>query len=114
VNPLQPANGFGGVYVTMFDPTGSTVCFSTVIYTPSNGGLLPGGVDIDPQGNIYVAGISNGANPPVTDGAFQTANAGGFDGFIAKIDASVPCPPPPAESSPSTAPSQPSSRANRY
>jgi hypothetical protein len=114
VNPLQPANGFGGVYVTMFDPTGSTVCFSTVIYTPSNGGLLPGGVDVDQQGNIYVAGISNGANPPVTDGAFQTANAGGFDGFIAKINASIPCPSPPAALSPSTAPSQPSSRANGY
>ena len=34
VNPLQPANSFGGAYVTMYDPTGSTIYFSTVIYDP--------------------------------------------------------------------------------
>ena len=92
VNPLQPANEFGGVYVTKFDPSGSTIDFSTVIYTPSNGGLLPGGVDIDTQGNIYVAGITNATNLPVTAGALQTANMGGNDGFLAKINTSSPSP----------------------
>ena len=86
VNPLQPANGFGGVYVTKFDPTGSTIFFSTVIYsTASNGGLFNSGVDVDAQGNIYVAGYSNVGGLPVTAGAFQQANAGAPDGFIAKI-----------------------------
>ena len=40
VNPLQPTNGWGGAYATMFNPTGSAVLFSTVIYGPaSNGGI---------------------------------------------------------------------------
>ena len=87
VNPLQPANNFGGVYVTKYDPTGTTIDFSTVIYsTATNGGLFSSGVDVDAQGNIYVAGYSNITGLPVTAGAFQQANAGSADGFIAKIN----------------------------
>jgi uncharacterized protein (TIGR03437 family) len=93
VNPLQPANGFGGVYVTKFDPTGSTIDFSTVIYDPtSNTNMFNSGVDVDAQGNIYVAGYTGASSLPVTAGAFRTANAGGFDGFIAKINTSGPNP----------------------
>ena len=80
VNPLQPANGFGGVYVTKYDPTGSTIYFSTVIYSPTaNGGLFNSGVDVDSQGNIYVAGYANVGGLPVTVGAFQHSHrrAGG-------------------------------------
>ena len=93
VNPLQPANGFGGVYVTMYDPTGSTIYFSTVIYDPTNnGGVFNSGVDVDSQGNIYVAGYTAQAGLPTTAGAFRTAVSGNFDGFIAKI--SPPAIPP--------------------
>jgi uncharacterized protein (TIGR03437 family) len=93
VNPLQPANGFGGVYVTMYDPTGSTINFSTVIYDPTaNGGIFNSGVDVDAQGNIYVAGYTGASSLPVTTGAFRTANAGNYDGFIAKINPSIPTP----------------------
>ena len=87
VNPLQPANNFGGVYVTKYDPTGSTIDFSTVIYSPaSNGGLFNSGVDVDAQGNIYVAGYANVGGLPVTTGAFQQAIVAAPDGFIAKIN----------------------------
>jgi uncharacterized protein (TIGR03437 family) len=93
VNPLQPANNFGGVYVMMFDPTGSTLNFSTVIYDPTaNGGLFSSGVDVDPQGNIYVAGYAGAVALPVTAGAFQSKNAGASDAFIAKINPSSPSP----------------------
>jgi uncharacterized protein (TIGR03437 family) len=86
VNPLQPANGFGGVYVTMYDPTGSTMYFSTVIYDPKgNGGVFNSGVDVDSQGNIYVAGYTSQVNLPTTAGSFRTAITGNYDGFIAKI-----------------------------
>jgi uncharacterized protein (TIGR03437 family) len=96
VNPLQPANGFGGAYVTMYDPTGSTMYFSTVIYDPKvNGGVFNGGVDVDSQGNIYVAGYTAQPDLPTTAGAFQTALKGNYDGFIAKISA-PPIPPTPA------------------
>ena len=88
VNPLQPANGFGGAYVTMYDPTGSTIYFSTVIYDPkNNGSVFNSGVDVDSQGNIYVAGYSSQPGLPTTAGAFRTAIDGNYDGFIAKISA---------------------------
>jgi uncharacterized protein (TIGR03437 family) len=91
VNPLQPANGFSGVYVTMYDPTGSTIYFSTVIYDPTgNNQIFSSGVDADSQGNIYVAGYTSATGLPVTTGAFQTANAGGHDAFIAKINIPAP------------------------
>jgi uncharacterized protein (TIGR03437 family) len=90
VNPLQPANGFGGVYVTTYDPTGSTMYFSTVIYDPAaNGGIFNSGVDVDSQGNIYVAGYTSQPGLPITAGAFQTAVHGSTDGFIAKIGGSL-------------------------
>jgi len=91
VNPLQPANGFAGVYVTMYDPTGSTNYFSTVIYDPAvNYAIFNSGVDVDSQGNIYVAGYTSSTGLPVTTGAFQTANAGGYDSFVAKINIPAP------------------------
>jgi uncharacterized protein (TIGR03437 family) len=74
----------------MYDPTGSTMIFSTVIYDPTgNGQIFSSGVDADSQGNIYVAGYTARTALPVTTGAFQTANAGNFDGFIAKIQVSL-------------------------
>jgi len=95
VNPLQPANGFGGVFVTKYDPTGSTMAFSTVIYDPtSNTNIFNSGVDVDAQGNIYVAGYTGAIRLPVTAGAFRTANAGG-------VTASSPKSIPPGPTRPS-------------
>jgi uncharacterized protein (TIGR03437 family) len=94
VNPLQPqTNGFGGIFVAAYDPSGTTMSFSTNIYSPtSNGGMFPGGVDVDPQGNIYVAGFTLSTDLPVTTGAFRTTNAGVYDAFVAKINTSAPSP----------------------
>jgi uncharacterized protein (TIGR03437 family) len=52
--------------------------------------MFPGGVDVDPQGNIYVAGYTPNTHLPVTGGAFKNTNAGGYDAFLVKIDASGP------------------------
>jgi uncharacterized protein (TIGR03437 family) len=96
VNPLQPANEFAGMYVTMYNPTGSAIGFSTVIYnTTNNSQVVNGGVDVDSQGNIYVAGITSATSLPVTAGAFQPAAngpAGTNNAFIAKINTSAPVP----------------------
>jgi hypothetical protein len=45
VNPVPfPASDLnGGLFVTKFDPTGSTILFSTIIYSPSGGAVYPGG-----------------------------------------------------------------------
>jgi len=89
VNPLQPAAGdlHGGVFVTKYDPTGSTISFSTILYSPAGAILWPGGIDVDSQGNIYVGGYSDAVDLPVTAGVFQpTSNSGNArGGFLAKI-----------------------------
>jgi hypothetical protein len=91
VNPLQPqpANQQPGIFVTKYDPTISTIYFSTVFYSPSGLGVYPSGVDIDSQGKIYIAGYTAAPDLPTTSGAFQPANAGSpFNraGIIAQIN----------------------------
>ncbi len=94
VNPLQPAaNQANQVFVSEYGPTGGTISFSTAIYSPAQGGpLFPAGLDVDSQGNIYVAGYTQAIDLPVTPGAFRTANSGASDVFIAKINTSGPNP----------------------
>ena len=101
VNPVQsvPPPGYGeaGLFVTEFNPTGSTLLFSTLIYSPSaGGGVNPAGVDVDSAGNIYFAGSTTAPDLPVTAGVFQPALNGAAgcttsrsclaDGFIGKIN----------------------------
>ena len=94
INPLQPsANQANQVFVSAYSSTGSTISFSTAIYSPSQSGpLFPAGLDVDSQGNIYVAGYTQAVDLPVTSGAFRKANAGASDVFIAKINANGPNP----------------------
>jgi hypothetical protein len=90
---LQPTlgGGFDG-FVTEMEADGSGVVFSTFL-----GGT--GSFDdvqdckVDPYGNVYVGGLSDSPDFPVTPGAFQSAFNGGngafvgcfCDGFVAKI-----------------------------
>ena len=87
VNPIQPASQNNGVFATKYDPSGSMIEFSTLIYTPANAALYPGGMDVDAQGNIYLGGYSNNAyDLQTTAGAFQTTDpSGGYTGFLAKL-----------------------------
>jgi hypothetical protein len=112
VNPIQTSqtalNSEDGV-VSELNPTGTTVLFST-----NFGGLGTDAVRslaLDSAGNIYIAGSSTSTSGnnmtngsfPTTTGAFQPANAGGTDLFVAKINPStiVPPPPPPPPPPPS-------------
>ena len=89
MSPLQPLNDFTGTYVTMFNPTASTILFSTVIYnTTSNSSVFESGVDVDAQGNVYVGGFTAQPSLPTTAGAYQTALKGNRDAFVAKINVS--------------------------
>jgi len=68
--------GFLDAFLLVFDPAGQllkTVQFGTT------GSDMASGVAVDGEGNVYVAGR--------TDGAFRRyANKGGFDAFAAKFD----------------------------
>ncbi len=99
VNPVQTFTDLNSkVGITKFDPTGSKVLFSTLLGSPTGQSQygastqFPAGLDVDPQGNIYVAGMTNGGDLPTTPGAFQTAFPVGsqnYGAFIAKISGPV-------------------------
>src|SRR5436190_13135873 len=76
---LFPVNAF----VVALDPTGSSLVFSTLI-----GGTLRDageGIAVNATG-VYVSGMTESTNFPVTPTAFQTNLAGNTDAFVAKFD----------------------------
>jgi hypothetical protein len=89
VGNMEPYTG-SPVFVSELDPTGSKLLFSTEF-----GGMNPGGLAVDPAGNMYVAMSTPCAGAIVTPGSFQQAakdiasGCGNFSstGFVAKISA---------------------------
>jgi hypothetical protein len=75
--------GADDAYMCKFDSTGNLV-YST--YLGGSGTDLAQHVAVDGAGNAYVVGRTNSANFPTTAGAYQTANAGGYDGFMCRFD----------------------------
>ncbi|HEY3132795.1 MAG TPA: SBBP repeat-containing protein [Acidobacteriota bacterium] len=85
-NGVQTGSG-GGVdaFVAKFNPAGSALAFST--YLGGSGTDIGLGIAADSAGNAYVAGSTDSTNFP-TMAAFQSANRGGADAFVAKIRSS--------------------------
>jgi len=76
------------VVVTKLRSDGVTVLWST--YLGGSGATEYGhGIAVDSAHNVFVAGVTNGTDFPVTSGAFQTVKSGGnYDGFVTKISPS--------------------------
>ncbi len=90
VNPLQSGGGGNDAYVTVFAPDTRQIVFST--YIGGSASDFSGGIALDPQGNIYIAGSTLSPNFPTLNG-FQSsplAPAGQGNGFIVKISAVGP------------------------
>ena len=83
VAPIEAYTGQGDLLLTEIDPTGSIQVFST--YLGGNGYDYPGGIALDPYGNIYVSGNTNSSDFPVTAAALQNTLGGNTDAFVAKI-----------------------------
>ncbi len=94
VNPAQtaPQTSSGGAFVTRYDPTGSTITFSTIFYSPSGGAVNPGGIDVDSTGNIYVGGNTTTPDLPATPGVFEPTCTACLPAFLAKIEQPPPAP----------------------
>ena len=78
-------NGAYDAYVTKLNPAGSALAYSTFI----GGSQVDFGVRIavDASRNAYVLGNTSSPDFPTTPGAFNTANNGGFDIFVLKLNA---------------------------
>src|SRR5439155_5347936 len=80
---VQPslAGGWDG-FVTELTPDGSDVVYSTYIGTSGFDDAVA--CDIDASGNLYMIGVTDSPDFPVTPGVVQPTYAGGFDGFVVK------------------------------
>lgn len=84
--------------ITKFSIDGSSLIGSTYFGGTSNDALntgvllynygdhARGEVNIDEDGNIYIAGVTRSPNLPVTGGVFQPTIAGEQDGFLTKFN----------------------------
>jgi uncharacterized protein (TIGR03437 family) len=100
-NSLQPFVGGGpdnvDVFVAKFDPSGSTLIFSTLL--GGNGEEGVSGLVLDPKGNVYVTGFTYSTDFPIHN-AFQPTVGGDGDGFLAEISDNTPISPSPITVSP--------------
>ena len=93
-NPLQGFVGPTDAFVSVLDPTASTLLFSTFL-SGSNGGQTSGaaGIALDSSENMYVTGSTNSSAFPTTTGAFQATctkcATGSWGTFVAEISAAA-------------------------
>jgi RHS repeat-associated protein len=76
-------------FVTKLTSTG-TLAYSSLLGGATVGTMTAAdnqgrGIGLDAYGNAYVDGYTNATNFPTTSYAYQQANAGGYDAFLAKV-----------------------------
>jgi hypothetical protein len=81
--PQSTLNGGKDAFLSRLLPNGSGAAYSSLI--GGGQGEEAFAVAIDAGASSYVAGTTNSPNFPTTTGAFQTAGAGGSDGFLVKV-----------------------------
>jgi hypothetical protein len=77
--------GYRDVFVTKLNAAGTALVYSTYIGGSSDDEGY--GIAVDSSGNAYVTGYTYSIDYDVTPGAFQTANGGGEDVFVTKLNA---------------------------
>ncbi|WP_455393139.1 DUF7948 domain-containing protein [[Eubacterium] cellulosolvens] len=75
--------GTNDAFVFKLNPTGSTLLFST--YLGDTAKDYGRGIDVDPTGNITVAGDTFSSNFPTTPGAYCRNHQWGNDAFVLKL-----------------------------
>jgi hypothetical protein len=74
----------GDAFIAKITPSGTGLLYNT--FLGSAGPTTGTGIELDVNGNVYVAGYTSDANLPTSHGAAQTTFGGGFqDGFVAKL-----------------------------
>jgi hypothetical protein len=85
-NALQATYGGGtwDVYVTKLNPTGSALVYST--YLGGSNSDVGADIAVDSFGNAYVTGYTQSTDFPTVN-ALQPTNHGGWDAFVARLNA---------------------------
>jgi YVTN family beta-propeller protein len=85
MNPIQVVNAGGAdAFVAKLNAAGSALVYST--YLGGSNYDTIGGIAVDSSGNAFVSGLTASTNFP-TMNPIQSANAGGYDAFVAKLNA---------------------------
>jgi hypothetical protein len=84
VNPVQATNSESDAFVVKMNSAGQ-VLYAT--YLGGTGLTNGNGIAADAAGNAYVTGFTNAPDFPVTANAYQAANNGAYDGFVAVLNA---------------------------
>jgi len=85
-------NGGNDVFISKLDSDLTYLMASTYLGGNGDDQIYNSALALDDKGNIYVAGWTSYDGPtnmnnfPSTDGAYQTAQKGGSDGFISKLN----------------------------
>lgn len=82
--PGALGNGKFQNFVVKLNAAGTAVLYST--YISGSGTELATAIAVDSTGSAYVTGYTNSTDFP-TRSPLQSANAGGYDAFVAKLDA---------------------------
>jgi hypothetical protein len=88
VNAVQNTYGGGKTdgFVTMFSSVGGEAYgIGYATYLGGSGTDIIYGLSVGSSGNARLTGLTSSTNMPVTSGAYQTTNAGGYDAFVAEI-----------------------------
>jgi len=77
-------NGGYDIFLSKININTNTLLYST--YVGGNGAEEPWDMDIDNNGNVYVAGYNSGGSFPTSSGSYQPNTAGLNDAFLFKMD----------------------------
>ncbi|MCS1350584.1 SBBP repeat-containing protein [Mechercharimyces sp. CAU 1602] len=82
---FQTINIGESVFVTKFNPSGSSLIYSTLIV----GDAIDQGnaIALDADQNAYITGLTTSNNFPITSGAFQSMLRGETNAFVTKLNA---------------------------
>jgi hypothetical protein len=89
-NPIEAYAGNGDVVVAEIDPSATTLLMAT--FLGGQGWEAASGLALDTHGAVYVTGVTQSPDFPVTQSAFQMAWGGQTDAFITKIDPTTNAP----------------------
>ncbi len=87
VNALQTTgNGTYDAFITKVNPTGTALVYST--YYGGTGPTYPQAIAVDSSGDAYVTGMTQATDFPLANALESTNGAGGWDGFVVKLNPS--------------------------
>ncbi len=88
--PSAPNPSDGKLVFTELNAAGNGLVYSTYLAGSSTGNFGTGNaIALDKSKNVYITGHTDATDFPVTNGAYQAVNAGGFDVVVAKFNPSL-------------------------